>query len=938
MSFATGSLVQARGREWVVLPESTEDLLILRPLGGSADETAGIYLPLEEVRPASFDLPSPEFLGNHLSCRMLRDAVRLGVRNSAGPFRSFGRIAVEPRPYQLVPLLVALKQETVRILIADDVGIGKTVEGALIARELLDRGDAQRLAVLCSPQLAEQWQRELKEKFHLDAELVLSSTASRLERGCRPGQSLFELYPFVVVSTDFIKSDQRRHEFTLQCPELVIVDEAHTCVGTDEGKGSRHQRYRLIRDLAGNPDRHLILLTATPHSGKDDAFRTLIGLLKPEFKDLPDNLAGKENEGARRSLAEHFVQRIRADIRHFMKTDTPFPEREEREDSYQLSREYKEFFDTVLKYARESVQDPEGGQFHQRVRWWSALALLRSIASSPAAAAETLRKRAPHEASLEAGEIEEIGPRTVLDLEDDDLTERLDMVPGADTSEDGTAGQPNTRQRFLELARIAEGLKGEKDQKLKQATGLIKELLTDGFNPIVFCRFIPTADYVAEELRKVLPRNVEISCITGILPPSEREERIRALTPGRKVMVCTDCLSEGINLQEHFDAVFHYDLSWNPTRHEQRVGRVDRFGQAKPKIRVVTYYGVDTRIDGIMLEILLRKHKRIQTALGISIPMPVDSRQIIEAIFEGLLLREGSGSGGKMLPGFEEFITPTRERLHREWDNASEREKRSRTMFAQESIRFEEVEQEFREVQAAVGSGADVRRFVHDAVQTHQGRISGADTVEIDLSESPAVLRDLLGDPKKLQGKFDLPVGEGVEYFSRTHPLVQGLADYVMQTALDPVLEGQARRCGVIRTRDVSIRTTLLLVRSRFQILATRAGREHQMLAEDCLLMAFTGSPQEAVWLSPMEAEKLLGARPGDNTPPDLARPQVQRILDGIADLRPHLEQAVGERAGEILESHWRVRRAVRMRKVSHRVVPQLPPDLLGLFVFLPLA
>jgi len=149
VTFAVGSLVRARGREWVVLPQSEPDLLMLRPLGGSEEEVTGIYVPLEPVEHARFALPDPARLGDFRSCRLLRDALRLGFRSSAGPFRSFAHLAIEPRPYQLVPLLMALKLDPIRILIADDVGIGKTVEAALIARELLDRGEVTRLAVLC---------------------------------------------------------------------------------------------------------------------------------------------------------------------------------------------------------------------------------------------------------------------------------------------------------------------------------------------------------------------------------------------------------------------------------------------------------------------------------------------------------------------------------------------------------------------------------------------------------------------------------------------------------------------------------------------------------------------------------------------------------------------------------------------------------------------
>ena len=254
VSFAAGSLVRARGREWVVLPESDDELVMVRPLGGADEEITGILTALEKVAPAGFALPDPSIhLGDALSARLLRDALRLGFRSSAGPFRSVGRIAVQPRPYQLVPLLMALRLDPVRLLIADDVGVGKTIEASLIARELLECGDARKLAVLCPPHLAEQWRFELASKFHIEAELVLSSTAARLERNLAVGQSLFDVYDHFVVSLDFIKSDRRRNDFIRACPELVIVDEAHTCASSDRAGRTRHQRHSLVSDLAEDP-------------------------------------------------------------------------------------------------------------------------------------------------------------------------------------------------------------------------------------------------------------------------------------------------------------------------------------------------------------------------------------------------------------------------------------------------------------------------------------------------------------------------------------------------------------------------------------------------------------------------------------------------------------------------------------------------------------
>ncbi len=938
--FAVGSLVKARGREWVALPESEDELLVLRPLGGTEDEVAGIYLPLETVEPATFDLPNPAERGDHRSSLLLRDAVQLGFRSSAGPFRSFARIAVEPRPYQLVPLLMALKLDPVRVLIADDVGIGKTIEASLIARELLDRGEVDRLAVLCPPQLAGQWQSELRDKFHVEAEQVLPSTAKRLERPLRTGESIFERYPYVIVSTDFVKSDRRRDDFLRACPELVIVDEAHTCAESGEGRGARHQRHRLVSGLAADESRHMVFVTATPHSGKEDAFRSLLGFLDPSFMDLPDDLSGPANERHRRRLAQHLVQRRRADIRHWMGAETPFPEREEAEEHYTLSPGYRKLFDRVLRYAREKVRDDTGGGVRQRVRWWSALALLRSLASSPAAAASTLRNRAAPSESETVAEADDLGRRTVLDLMEDESQEGNDVAPGGLTEEDEEGEEQRERRRLQDMAREAESLYGKPDAKLQQAVKLVSGLVEDGFNPIVFCRFIPTAEYVAAELRKKL-KGVEVAAVTGALPPAEREERVEELGGhDRRVLVATDCLSEGINLQEHFDAVFHYDLSWNPTRHEQREGRVDRYGQPEDKVRALTYYGVDNQIDGVVLDVLIRKHKQIRTSLGVSVPVPGDTEEVVEAIFEGLLLREESGSDlSERLPGFDEFFAPKKEDLYSRWETVADREKRSRTMFAQETVKTEEVARELEAVRSAIGSGEQVERFAKTAFRAHGAVISENGNVKIDLSEVPRAVRDAIGSngTDRIAAKFELPVKSGEVYLSRTHPIIEGLASHVMDTALDPLGESEARRCGVTVTSGVERRTTLLLVRYRYHIIASfPGGVERALLAEDCQLAAFAGPATDPQWLGSEEAEALLGSRPEGNVPPDRAEYFLKQVIAEGDTLKERLGAAAEERGEELLEAHRRVRQASRQTGVRHRVEPKLPPDVLGVYVYLP--
>jgi superfamily II DNA or RNA helicase len=966
MEYTVGSLVRARGREWVVLPESNDQLLILRPLGGSEQETTGIYRGLETVEEASFALPDPQALGDYRSCRLLRDAVRLGFRSSAGPFRSFAHIGVEPRPYQFVPLLMALKLDPVRLLIADDVGIGKTIEASLIARELLDRGEITRMAVLCPPHLAEQWQVELREKFHIEAVLVLASTATQLERTCRFGQSIFERYPYVIISTDFIKGDRRRDEFLRTCPEFVIVDEAHTCTDVGEGRGGRQQRYDLISSLAADANRHLVLVTATPHSGNEAAFRSLLKLINKEFAHLPEDLTGAHHERERRKLAAHFVQRRRGDIQAYLQTNTPFPDRKESEKSYALSPEYRQLFERVLNYARETISDPlDGNKHHQRVRWWSALALLRSLASSPAAAAATLRNRAGAADTLNEEEADKVGRHTVMDLLDNESGEGVDIVPGSDY-EDPQVSESNVRRRLLAMAREAEALRGAKDAKLQQAAKIVEELLKDGFQPILFCRFIPTADYVAQELRAHLPKDVQVEAVTGQLPPVERENRIAQLAEQpRHVLVCTDCLSEGINLQEHFNAVIHYDLSWNPTRHEQREGRVDRYGQASPEVRMVTYYGHDNSVDGIVLDVLIKKHHTIRTSLGISVPVPANSEQVLEAILEGALLRgRGSATSGMQLalPGLED---PRQQQFFMQWTASADREKRSRTMFAQESIKASEVAEELAAMRAAMGSYSDVDHFTRDALREYGAAVSTLNNgaLQVDFSGLRGLhptqgaheargLKDALktvlragqkgahANDERFKARFELPVREGELYLSRTHPLVESLAAYVMDAALDSSTgsESVAKRCGVMRTSQVERRTTLLLVRMRYHIITTQRGSdESTLLAEDCQVLAFQGAPANAQWIDDKALiERLLEAKPDGNVYEDQARQFLRQLLAGVEQLQSHLEQVADERGRELEDAHRRVRQAAQVRGLHYRVEPQKPTDILGVYLYLP--
>ncbi|MBM4275395.1 MAG: DEAD/DEAH box helicase, partial [Deltaproteobacteria bacterium] len=226
-AYAPGALVKARGRDWIVLPSIEPEVLKLRPLTGGEGEEIGIFLPVEpeSISTASFAPPDSRYTSDAIGSLILFDAARLSLRSGATPFRSLGRLSVTPRPYQFVPLIMALRLDPVRLLIADDVGVGKTIEAAMIARELLDRGLARRLAVICPAHLCDQWEMELREKFVLDPAVIQPSRIARLERRLpRQDLSIYQYYPYQVVSIDFIKAGRHREPFLQNAPDLIIVD------------------------------------------------------------------------------------------------------------------------------------------------------------------------------------------------------------------------------------------------------------------------------------------------------------------------------------------------------------------------------------------------------------------------------------------------------------------------------------------------------------------------------------------------------------------------------------------------------------------------------------------------------------------------------------------------------------------------------------------
>lgn len=628
MDYKTGTLIEFRNRPWVVQQSGEDELMIIKPLGGTDAETIGLYLPLYgdelNIHSYNFRRPTADDIGKNsykASAKVLYNACRLSFRDIAGPFQCLGKLSFEPRPYQMVPLILALKQEKIRLLISDDVGIGKTLESLLIAKELLDRHEINRFAVVCLPHLCEQWQNEIKDKFGLDAEIIRSSTISRLEKKLRPDQNVFRDIPYQVISIDYVKQGNKRNIFLDHCPDFVIVDEAHTCAKPIGANKYQQQRYRLLSDLANKPEQQLVLLTATPHSGQSEEFQSLIGLLNPKFENYQLQTATEREE-----LSHYFVQRRRADIKQYLGNEIVFPERVRIDkDEYSFTPDYRNLLGHLIEYVKHGIQKVSGADKRkQRYIYWDLLALMRGVMSSPDAGISMLQNKIDkREDSSSANTEDESEQVYIFNDPLKDLLNADDVVPEALETTSAT-----DKKEFHSFIKQLEHIKEtDGDEKVKQALDIVKFSLDSGMNPIVFCQYIQTAEYVGKYITDQLASNkkfkkVVVGVVTSRLADEERKMKIDALAQeDRHVLVCTDCLSEGVNLQQGFEAVIHYDLPWNPNRMEQRNGRIDRFGQTADAVLISTLHAKNNPVDDIVLNILYKKQEEIRKKLGVYLPI-----------------------------------------------------------------------------------------------------------------------------------------------------------------------------------------------------------------------------------------------------------------------------------------------------------------------------
>jgi hypothetical protein len=538
---------------------------------------------------------------------------------------------------------------------------------------------------------------------------------------------------------------------------------------------------------------------------------------------------------------------------------------------------------------------------------------MRCVGSSPAAAASVLRNRL----AADADRLEE----QIFD----DEADAVDVEPASGLEISGPLGV---------LVAHAERLAKAQDPKLGAIIKLLEPLIAKGANPVVFCRFIATADHVAAGLRKAFPK-LYIDAVTGALTPEERRVRVDDMAVAeQRLLVATDCLSEGINLQSLFDTVIHYDLSWNPTRHQQREGRVDRFGQPASVVRSVLLYSPDSAIDGAVLDVILRKAEAIRKATGVTVSLPDERGAITGALMNAVLLRKGRSQQLSLDLGLFEAAASMETR----WRDAEEGERRSRARFAQNAIKPEEVIPEWRRWRELLGDPGEVRRFVERAMSRFDAPLEPT-PLRAHLAALPIAVRERLA-ARGLEGSirlvFEEPAPAGTEVVIRSHPLPATLAEALLEGALNPgsSLLAPVGRTGAWMTSTISTITTIALLRLRFK-LTIRGRRERLLLVEEAGAIAFEGVSETpsavghtARRLLELEASGNLAGITRDRLIAQ-ARQRIEALLDGSIAAYAH------ERSLSLSEDHARVRASgVNVPRVI--VEPVLPADVVGIFVLIP--
>ena len=811
--------VQWHGSEAVELTYKTPDGKVANELLYRSDEAR--LEVVEQGQPWSFD-------GDGALFRLVSEALRIRLAHLFDPVLAVHTSVVEPLPHQITAVYESmLPRQPLRFLLADDPGAGKTIMAGLLIKELIVRGDLERCLIVCPGSLAEQWQDELYQRFQLPFEIM---TNDKLE-AARTGNWFLEA-DLVIARLDKLARDEQVQQ-KLQAPDtgwdLVVCDEAHKMSASFFGGEIRYtKRYRLGQLLSGLT-RHFLLMTATPHNGKEEDFQLFMALLDS------DRFEGRFRDGVHVADVSDLMRRMVKE--RLLKFDGKplFPERIAYTVPYQLSEAESQLYEAVTDYVREEFNRADALANAKRAGTvgFALTILQRRLASSPEAIYQSLRRRRERLESR-LGELEESQrprPTAVPELDAEDI-EDLDDAPEAEieATETRILDQATAARSITELKAEIDTLKMLEDRALdvrhrggdakwRELASLLSEVFTasgiagkigepttpygSGEIPrpvpsptqklVLFTEHRDTLRYLQDRITTLLGRAESVVVIHGGMAREDRHQAQEAFRhdPAVQVLLATDAAGEGINLQRAHLMV-NYDLPWNPNRLEQRFGRIHRIGQTE--VCHLWNLVADQTREGDVYQRLLTKLEQARQALG---------GQVFDVL--GKLEFEGRPLRDLLLEAIRYGEQPeVRTRLDTAVDQALDHsalqdllEERQLVHNAMDASRLQRVREEMERAEARRLQPHYIEAFFIEAFQRIGGSARQREAHRYEVTRVPALVRNQSTSvlPRYERIAFDkslvAPPGQPAAAFvCPGHPLLDAVLDLTLEQHRDLLKRG----------------------------------------------------------------------------------------------------------------------------------------------------
>jgi superfamily II DNA or RNA helicase len=775
---------------------------------GGVDQTV-LYRSSE----SQLELVSPTrrfaFDGDGHLLRLASEALRIRLAYLFDPFVAVRASQIEALPHQLTAVYgEMLPRQPLRFLLADDPGAGKTIMAGLFIKELLIRGDLERCLIVAPGSLVEQWQDELSEKFDLLFDILTRDQVEAAATG-----NFFAEKQRVIARLDMLSRADDLQQRLKAAPmwDLIICDEAHRMSASFFGKEVKYTKRYQLGQLLGSVARHFLLMSATPHNGKDEDFQLFMGLLDS------DRFEGRFRQGAHKVDVSDMMRRLtKEELRRFDGTPL-FPERKAYTISYKLSSQEAVLYESVTRYVREEMnrvdQIQEGGERRRNTVGFALQILQRRLASSPAAIHESLKRRlARLEARLEEEKLLKRGREASDSLsqtpplptwDEDDLEEATEEE--VEQLEDEVVDQATAARTIAELEteivslKQLEGLartlrRSGEDTKWRELDRILDDpLVHDPANDvrrkiIIFTESRDTLEYLAGRIRGRTGEEESVVTIHGGVPRDRRRAAIVAFNddPVVRFLVANDAAGEGVNLQRGSHLMVNYDLPWNPNRLEQRFGRIHRIGQTEV-CHLWNLIAGETR-EGQVYARLLEKLETAREALGGRV------YDVLGELFEGRALRDM----------FMEAIrygerADVRERLFTAIDGAVDR-KRIEELVARSKLTKEGLDastittlrEEMERAEARRLQPRYIRSFFEEAFALSGGIMRQREKGRFEVTRVPAILRDRdrligRGDPvlpryeRVCFDKVDVPGKHQAALVAPGHPLLNAVIDLTLE-------------------------------------------------------------------------------------------------------------------------------------------------------------